>query len=85
MAPCLAPVLDEGFEGAAFYAVGEVLDGGADDFVAAPDCEGLSLRVSNRTAEPKARTSKEEGEQRATHMESHNRDLSHQSCRSHSF
>jgi hypothetical protein len=45
MAPCLAPVLDEGFEGAAFYAVGEVLDGGADDFVAAPDCEGLVLAL----------------------------------------
>jgi len=41
VAPCLAPVLDEGGEGAAFDAVGEVGDGGADDFVAAADCEGL--------------------------------------------
>lgn len=43
MAPCLAPVLDEGLERAAFYAVGEMLDGSADDFVAAADCEGLHL------------------------------------------
>jgi hypothetical protein len=41
VAPCLAPVGDEGVEGAAFDAVGEVGDGGADDFVAAADCEGL--------------------------------------------
>lgn len=43
VAPRLAPVFDEGFEGAAFDAVGEVGDGGADDFVAAADCEGLGL------------------------------------------
>jgi hypothetical protein len=41
VAPCLAPVFDEGFEGAAFDAVGEVGDCGADDFVTAADCEGL--------------------------------------------
>ena len=41
MAPCLAPVLDEGFEGSALDAVCELCDGGADDFVATADCEGL--------------------------------------------
>jgi hypothetical protein len=41
MAPCLSPVFDERFESAALYAVGEVLDGGADDLVAAAYCEGL--------------------------------------------
>ena len=41
MAPCLAPVGDERVQGAALDAVGEVGDGGADDFVAAADCEGL--------------------------------------------
>lgn len=41
VAPCLSPVLDEGLESAALYAVGEVLDGGADDLVAAAYCEGL--------------------------------------------
>ena len=41
MAPCLAPVCDEGVESAAFDAVCEVRDGGADDFVAAAYCEGL--------------------------------------------
>lgn len=41
VAPGLAPVGDERVEGAAFDAVREVGDGGADDFVAAADCEGL--------------------------------------------
>jgi hypothetical protein len=41
VAPCLAPVGDERVECAAFDAVGEVRDGGADDFIAAADCEGL--------------------------------------------
>jgi hypothetical protein len=41
VAPCLAPVGDEGGEGAAFDAVGDVVDGFADDVVAAADCEGL--------------------------------------------
>ncbi len=41
MAPCLAPVLDEGFEGAAFDAVGKVGNGGAYDFVATADGECL--------------------------------------------
>lgn len=43
MAPCLAPVRDERFECAALDAVGEVRDGGADDLVAAADCEGLRV------------------------------------------
>ena len=43
MAPCFAPVFDEGFEGPAFDAFREVRDGGADDFVAASDCEGLGV------------------------------------------
>lgn len=46
MAPCLAPVFDERGERAAFYAVCEVDYGGADDFVAAADCEGLVWVVS---------------------------------------
>ena len=46
VAPCLAPVFDERVEGAAFYAVGEVDDGGAHDFVAAAYCEGLRLDQS---------------------------------------
>lgn len=41
MAPCLAPVLDEGFEGSALDAVCEVGDGGADDLVTTADCECL--------------------------------------------
>lgn len=52
MAPCLAPVLDEGIERAAFYAGGEVFDGGADDFVAAADGEGLVSCVSNKVQKP---------------------------------
>jgi len=39
--PGLAPVGDEGGEGAAFDAVGDVVDGHADDVVAAADGEGL--------------------------------------------
>jgi hypothetical protein len=41
VSPCLAPVGDERVERAALDAVGEVCDGGANDFVAAADCEGL--------------------------------------------
>jgi hypothetical protein len=41
MAPCLAPVLDEGFESAAFDTLCEVGDGCAHDLIAAADCEGL--------------------------------------------
>jgi len=37
----LAPVCDEGGEGAAFDAVGDVVDGFADDVVSAADGEGL--------------------------------------------
>lgn len=44
VAPCLAPVGDERVERAALDAIGEVRDGGADDFVAAADCEGLDDR-----------------------------------------
>lgn len=51
MAPCLAPVPDEGVEGAAFDAVGEVGDGGADDFVAAAYGECLQNRQSVLTPE----------------------------------
>lgn len=46
MAPCLSPVLYERIKGAAFYAVGEVLDGGADNFVASADCEGLTALLA---------------------------------------
>ena len=42
MAPGLAPVLDERGEGAALDAVGDVVDGGADDVVTTADSEGLS-------------------------------------------
>lgn len=45
MAPCLAPVLHEGLEGAALDAVGEMCDGGADDLVAAANGEGLRMLV----------------------------------------
>jgi len=42
VAPCLAPVAaDEAREGATSDAVGDVVDGGADDVVSAPDGEGL--------------------------------------------
>jgi hypothetical protein len=41
VAPGLAPVGDEGGEGAALDAVGDVLDCRADNVVAAADCEGL--------------------------------------------
>ena len=37
----MAPVCDEAGEGAAFDAVGDVIDGFADDVVAAADREGL--------------------------------------------
>jgi hypothetical protein len=47
MAPCLAPVLDERLEGAALDAVGEVGNSGADNFVAATDCEGLDVLVGD--------------------------------------
>lgn len=46
VAPGLAPVGDERGEGAAADAVGDVVDGGADDVVAAADGEGLSKRLS---------------------------------------
>jgi len=45
MAPCLAPVLHEGLEGAALDAVGEMCDGGADNLVAAANGEGLRMLV----------------------------------------
>jgi len=41
VAPCLAPVGDEGGERAALDAVGDVVDGFADDVVATADGEGL--------------------------------------------
>lgn len=41
VSPGLAPVGDETGEGAAKDAVGDVVDGGADDVVAAADGEGL--------------------------------------------
>jgi hypothetical protein len=41
MAPGLAPVCDEGGEGAALETVGDVCDGGADNVVAAANSEGL--------------------------------------------
>lgn len=43
MAPRLAPVGDEGGKGAASDAVGDVVDGCADDVVAAADGEGHSM------------------------------------------
>jgi hypothetical protein len=54
----LAPVGDEGGEGAAFDAVGDVVDCFADDVVAAADCEGLKGKtVSSRSAEKRERRS----------------------------
>jgi len=41
VAPGLAPVGDQAGEGAALDALGDVVDGGADDVVAAADGEGL--------------------------------------------
>ena len=41
VAPCLAPVCDEGGEGAAFDAVSDVVDCFADDVVSAANSEGL--------------------------------------------
>lgn len=48
MTPCLAPILDEGFERAALNTVGEVGNSGADNFVAAADCEGLEMSARSR-------------------------------------
>lgn len=42
----MAPVGDEGGEGAAFDAVGEVVDCAADDVVAAANGEGLIQPIS---------------------------------------
>lgn len=44
VAPCLAPVGDEGGEGAAFDTVGDVVNSFADDIVSAANCEGLQER-----------------------------------------
>ena len=48
MAPCLAPVLNEGFECSALNTVGKVGDGGADDLVATADCKCLEKSVQSR-------------------------------------
>ena len=45
MAPCLAPVLDEGLECSALDAVGKVGNGGADDLVTTANCESLEKSV----------------------------------------
>ena len=44
ISPCLAPILDEVVEVLALDAVGEELDGFADNLVAATDGEGLAVR-----------------------------------------